>query len=194
MKQTTKAPVEQTVGMKLADKLPRSIGDKMMQNVSAKKAMELGSRPDMAEISGIIMRKSVIKDIEGNEVSGPSQMQPDVPYIIETQQSHRNVGWIMSKGNGAGVGRIYQNEDYDEIKNDPDRPELLRDVDFEDFDPVEFGLAPDMEGAHDFSDEPTPEEIVHEQQQEAARYYGDNINRFMQEDSSAENDVSTQFQ
>lgn len=152
MAKENRIPVNEPTGAKLADRFPiKGAGDAAMRALSPKKIAEYGNREGMYEVTMNVLKKAILCDKDGNEVwrcrkdstleNGDGlqslfvSMEDKVPYVIKTQ-SGKNIGWFMRKevpGVGVGtVGRIYNSnvDDYDMLKNDPDRPVELLDVDF----------------------------------------------------------------
>ncbi len=152
MARENNVPVNEPMAAKVADRFPmKKAGDMAMRALSPKKMAEYGSREGMYDVTMNVLRKAILCDKDGKEVwrcrkdstleNGDElqalfvSMEDKVPYVIKTQ-SGKNIGWFMRKevpGVGVGtVGRIYNSniDDYDMLKNDPDRPVELLDVDF----------------------------------------------------------------
>ena len=140
-------PVSESVMGKAMDRMPiRGLGDKWARGLSEKAMLKYSKREGMQDVVSTVMAKSVLKDKDGNEIT-PMDMKNEVPYLIT--RNDKNIGWVMRKGM-AGVGRIYNEhiDSYEALKNDPDRPHVLQNVEFEGIDPEEFGLTDE-----DFADE-----------------------------------------
>lgn len=138
-KRTGKIPVSEPVTAKAMDRQPfERVGDAWARNLSSDTMRKYAQREGMAEVWQTVMNKSVLLTEKGEEVI-PSAMENNVPYIIQTQESKKNIGWVMRK-DGAGVGRIYNKniDSYEAMKNDPDRPHVLDNVDFDFMDEEEF--------------------------------------------------------
>lgn len=154
-KHTGKIPVSEPIVAKAMDRQPfEKLGDKWAQGLSEKQMQKYAQRNDMAAVWQTIQDKAVIKDLTNGEEINPQDMKDSVPYVIQPQNKDINIGWVMRKGS-AGVGRIYNSkiDAYDAIKNDPDRPSALRDVDFEGWDESDMDMGIDDTPDEDFDDD-----------------------------------------
>lgn len=140
-KKTGKVPVKESIGAKVMDRQPvRKAGDAWARGLSEEKMQEYARQEGMMNVWQTVMQKAVIHDAEGNEIN-PAQMKDSVPYLISPQESDKNIGWVMRKGI-SGVGRIYNEniDSYEDIKNDPDRPGIFDNVNFEGATAGELGV------------------------------------------------------
>ena len=134
-------PVSEPPKAAIMDRAPffKNKGDEWARNLSEQEISRYADRKGMFECAERIMTKAVIKDADGRQVL-PYMMRDRTSYVLESQ-SGTAIGWVQPVG-GSMVGRIYNAniDTYEQMANDPDRPQSLRDVKFMGCNPADFGL------------------------------------------------------